>query len=98
MRQLLLFFLFATHAIFGFAQQGERAPVFKPFRVGYKNMIRVDSSRQYKQGTRVADRLHFRPVEIDIWYPASEDKMGQQMRYGEFLSLLEQRSNRFQND
>jgi len=41
------------------------------FSAGFTTKILVDSSRIYKQNTTAKDSLHFRPVELDIWYPAS---------------------------
>ncbi|HEV2478141.1 MAG TPA: hypothetical protein VGS79_00695 [Puia sp.] len=45
----------------------------------------------------MGDRLCFRPVELDCWYPAKAFGVSP-MRYGEFLELFEQRADRFQDD
>lgn len=68
------------------------------YQVGYRVVITVDSGRTYKPAVPVTDKFHFRPVEIDMWYPAIVSKIQRPMLYGAFLNLLEQRSNRFQND
>jgi CarboxypepD_reg-like domain/X-Pro dipeptidyl-peptidase (S15 family) len=66
-------------------------------QVGYRNMVLTDSSRRYKPGDQPGDRLCYRPVEIDCWYPA--ESIGEKpILYGEFLQLFQQRANRFQDD
>ncbi|HWY35811.1 MAG TPA: carboxypeptidase-like regulatory domain-containing protein, partial [Nitrosopumilaceae archaeon] len=68
------------------------------YNVGYQNIITTDSGRIYKPCVSKSDKFYYRPVEIDIWYPAINTENKLPVRYGEFLNLLEQRSNRFQND
>ena len=68
------------------------------YNVGYQNIITTDSSRTYKPAISKSDKFYYRPVEIDIWYPAINIENKSPVPYGEFLNLLEQRSNRFQND
>ena len=68
------------------------------YNVGYQNIITTDSSRTYKPVISKSDKFYYRPVEIDIWYPAINIENKLPILYGEFLNLLEQRSNRFQND
>ncbi len=68
------------------------------YHVGYQNITTTDSSRTYKPAISKSDKFYYRPVEIDIWYPAKNIENKWPVPYGEFLSLLEQRSNRFQND
>jgi hypothetical protein len=67
------------------------------YPAGYQNLMFTDSSRHYKPGAKKTDRFYFRPLEVDIWYPG---KLREQtpMPYGEFLNLLQERSNRFQDD
>lgn len=85
-------------AEFPFAQYAKKNDSFKLYKVGYKNIIAKDSSRVYDPKAGPTDRLHFRPLEIDLWYPAVNSKPNQLIQYGELISLLEERSNRFQND
>ena len=68
------------------------------FNVGYRNIFLTDSSRNYKLGVSTTNKLYFRPVEIDVWYPAAKPVSGNCLLYGAFLNLLEERSNRFQDD
>src|ERR1700722_20633126 len=67
------------------------------YRVGYENLFMTDSSRTYKPGSCAEDKLHYRPLEIDCWYPAAPSGSGPAIEYGEFLGLLQERSNRFQD-
>jgi len=66
-------------------------------QAGYRNIVLTDSSRRYKPGAHLGDRLYYRPVEIDCWYPATAAGASP-IHYGEFLQLLQQRANRFQDD
>jgi hypothetical protein len=48
----------------------------------------------YKPGAGPADILHFRPLDIDIWYPVQEQQGADSvLRFGDLLGLLEQRAN-----
>lgn len=66
-------------------------------QAGYRCIVLTDSSRHYKPGTTSGDRLYYRPVEIDCWYPAASAE-GNPIHYGEFLQLFQERANRFQDD
>jgi hypothetical protein len=68
------------------------------FDIGYRNIILTDSARHYKPGAPNSNKLYYRPVEIDLWYPAIISNFNHSIRYGAFLNLLEERSNRFQDD
>jgi dienelactone hydrolase len=68
------------------------------YKVGYQNIFCIDSSRMYKPGSSADNKLHYRPLEIDLWYPAVSIGSEPVIEYGEFLQLLQQRSNRFQDD
>ena len=66
-------------------------------QAGYRNIVLIDSSRRYKPGAHPGDRLYYRPVEIDCWYPATTAG-AKPILYGEFLRLFQQRANSFQDD
>jgi hypothetical protein len=68
------------------------------YKTGYRNILCIDSGRTYKPNTNAGHSLHFRPVEIDFWYPADDPGSAPSLAYGYFLGLLQERSNRFQND
>ena len=69
-----------------------------PYKTGYRNIQAIDSGRTYKPNTAADHPLHFRPVEIDFWYPAEDPGSVPPLSYGYFLGLLQDRSNRFQDD
>ena len=90
----LIGFLSQTFNIFS-----QRIQPTSTYSVGYKNIVLHDSSRIYKPNTSQPDLLHFRPIEIDVWYPAVSQKLNDEaMKYVEFVKLLQERSNRFQSD
>ncbi len=68
-----------------------------PYHAGFKTEILVDSSRIYKPNTDKKDSLHFRPVELDIWYPSSENS-GENLLFGDLFGLFEQRANKYQDE
>ncbi len=80
------------------AQNANGDDGLKNFKVGYQSIYAIDSSRIYKPGSTESNRLHYRPLEIDIWYPAIHTELKTPIQFGVFLKLLEQRSNRFQDD
>ncbi len=83
----LILFLF----LLGCSQ--EKNEKSKLYRAGFKIVRTVDSSRIYKQGTKPSDLLHFRPVDLDIWYPAKINEKDSALVYRKILSLLEKRAN-----
>lgn len=58
------------------------------YYAGYKTVHAVDRSRLYKPGTDPSHALYFRPVDIDIWYPATRSASDAAMVYKEFLNLF----------
>jgi CarboxypepD_reg-like domain/X-Pro dipeptidyl-peptidase (S15 family) len=93
MRYLLCLFFICEYTL---AQCQNAEPAL--YQVGYENVFMTDSSRIYKPGTHKEDRLHYRPLEIDLWYPATLTNPGPPIEYGQLLGLLQERSNRFQDD
>jgi hypothetical protein len=63
------------------------------YEAGYKSIQTVDRSRIYKPGTDTTDYLHFRPVDIDIWYPAKISETDSVLLFRDILGLLEKRAN-----
>ena len=64
------------------------------YEIGFNTLALIDSSRIYKTNTSEHDSLHFRPVEVDIWYP-SADKGSNELHFRDFLNALEVRANKF---
>jgi hypothetical protein len=92
-----LFFIgFLFQMFHAFSQNLQTLPVYT---AGYKNIVLRDSSRTYKPNALLTHSLHFRPIEIDIWYPSiSKNADAVSMKYVDFVTLLQERSNSFQND
>lgn len=60
---------------------------------GYKTIHSTDSSRLYKPGVSASNPLYYRPVDMDIWYPAVKPELSTGMIYKDFLSLFVNRPN-----
>lgn len=63
------------------------------FAAGFKTFHGTDSSRIYKPGTESTDYLHYRPLDIDLWYPAEVSEKDTALVFGDLLGLLEKRAN-----
>ena len=66
------------------------------YYAGFKTLQLIDSTRTYKPNTKPKDSLHFRPVDLDIWYP-SKEKNGKPMSFRDLFSLFEQRAVSYQD-
>jgi pimeloyl-ACP methyl ester carboxylesterase len=62
-------------------------------QVGFKIISTYDSSRTYKPNTSTSDKLHYRPIDIDLWYPADITRSDTTASFADFVHLVEQRSN-----
>ena len=67
------------------------------FYAGFRTIQIKDSTRTYKPNTKTTDRLHYRPVDLDIWYP-SKEKNGKPMLFRELFNLFEQRAVAYQDN
>lgn len=94
MKRGFLFSLFSLQIFFASSQTDQSAT----YVAGYKNIVVADSSRIYKPNSAITNPLHYRPLEIDLWYPASPQNTNSTLKYIDFISLLQDRSNRFQDD
>src|SRR6187397_1443780 len=65
----------------------------EPYQAGFKTIHTVDKSRIYKPNTDTADYLHYRPIDIDIWYPADSSAADSMLLVHDLLGLFEQRAN-----
>ena len=63
------------------------------YKAGFKTIHTVDKSRIYKQSTDTDDYLHYRSIDIDIWYPADSSATDTTLLVHDLLGLLEQRAN-----
>ncbi len=64
---------------------------------GFKTLRLEDNTRTYKPKTKKTDSLHYRPVDLDIWYP-SKEKKGKPMLFRDLFSLFEQRAVAYQDN
>lgn len=63
------------------------------YQAGYRVISFVDISRTYKPNVEQSDSLHFRPIDIDLWYPAQTLGSDSTLRFGYFMQLLQERAN-----
>ena len=63
------------------------------YKAGFKPIHTVDKSRIYKKNTDTTDYLHYRPIDIDMWYPADSSAADTVLLVHDLLGLLEQRAN-----
>jgi len=63
-------------------------------KAGFKTVHFVDTSRSYKPGTDATNYLHYRPIDIDVWYPADASAAADSLlSVDDLLGLLEKRAN-----
>lgn len=65
----------------------------RTYGAGYTSLHMIDSSRTYKPGTDKSDPLHYRPIDLDIWYPSDTNAVGTPMLVRDLFRLLETRAN-----
>ena len=63
------------------------------YKAGFKTIHTVDRSRIYKPNTDTTDYLHYRPIDVDVWYPADSSATDTILLVHDLLRLLEQRAN-----
>ncbi len=63
------------------------------YEAGFKIIQTADRSRIFKPGTDTSNYLHVRPLDIDVWYPASLSKNDSALLFRDILGLLEKRAN-----
>ena len=83
--KVLFAFLFLICGLFAYPQE---------YDIGFTSFVLTDSSRIYKPDTSQSDQLHYRPVELDIWYPAKAGN-NKPMLFGELFGLFEERAVRY---
>jgi hypothetical protein len=62
------------------------------YLAGFMTAHTVDTTRIYRPNTAKTDYLHYRPIDLDIWYPA-DSSGGTLLAVRDLLGLLEQRAN-----
>lgn len=63
--------------------------------IGFGAITTHDSSRLYKPNAPTSDPLHFRPIEMDLWYPAEANSTDTTAKFYDLVHLLEKRSASF---
>lgn len=69
----------------------------KSYNIGFKTLRLTDSSRTYKPNSPETDKLHYRPLDLDIWYPSTK-KDGNRLLFEDLYKLHEERANYYQDD
>ena len=87
------FTLIATLAVLMLVSCTNPQNIATPYVPGFRVIHAVDSSRIYKPNTATVDYLHFRPIDIDLWYPAQASEKDSVLTFGQALGLLESRAN-----
>ena len=88
MKNLLLSALILI--LFSCSETKKEQPV--SYRSGFKTIHAVDRTRIYKPGTDSTDYLHYRPLDIDVWYPAKVSENDSVLLFRSLLGLLEKRA------
>lgn len=70
-----------------------RMPTEPMHSAGFKTVKMVDRSRIYKPNTDTTDYLHYRPIDIDVWYPADTTAKDTTVNFKYFLDLFSSRAN-----
>jgi pimeloyl-ACP methyl ester carboxylesterase len=76
-----------------FSCSNEKNGYVNNFVAGFKTIQTKDTSRVYKPNTDTSDYLHYRPIDIDIWYPATDSSKDTALHFRNILGLLETRAN-----
>ncbi|TDW96316.1 dienelactone hydrolase family protein [Dinghuibacter silviterrae] len=63
------------------------------YTAGFKTLRLRDTTRIYSTNSDRGSELHFRPIDIDIWYPAKANSADTSMSVRNVFRLLEERAN-----
>lgn len=85
--------LFAIIISFSFKCTPSDINKSESYEAGFKIIQSVDTSRLYKPNTDTTDYLHYRPLNIDIWYPSISSATDSVLLFRNILGLLEKRAN-----
>ena len=76
---------------FGCSDSSKSKP--ESYGIGFRTLHGVDKSRLYKPNTDSSDYLHFRPIDLDIWYPAVPSNNDTVLAFRNILGLFDKRAN-----
>src|SRR3954469_2642973 len=85
--------LFTIILLFLFSFSARKNGDTKPYKAGFKIIKTIDKSRIYKPNTDTTNYLHYRPLDIDIWYPSITSGKGPALLFKNLLGLLDERAN-----
>lgn len=63
------------------------------FKAGFRVLNAYDSNRVYKPNTPINHPLHYRPIPIDVWYPATAGPPDSIPTFFDLVKLMEKRAN-----
>jgi hypothetical protein len=89
MKQIILYFLILSLI----SCSNSKRKKTESYEVGFKTIQTVDKLRLYKPDSDTNDYFHYRPLDIDIWYPAKISRPDTVLLFGNILELLEKRAN-----
>ena len=89
----IILFLTLTSFHNGLGQEFSKAS----YKAGFMTLHLIDSSRTYKPNSPNSDRLHFRPIDLDIWYPSNQKK-NNPLDFGDLFKLFERRASNYQSE
>lgn len=75
------------------ACSGHKKEHAESYAIGFREIHITDTTRVYKPATGITDYLHYRPIDLDIWYPADSITHDTALLFRDILGLLPQRAN-----
>ncbi|MDB5278694.1 MAG: hypothetical protein JWR61_3649 [Ferruginibacter sp.] len=63
------------------------------YKAGFKTIHWVDTSRIYRPNTDATNYLHYRPLDLDVWYPATAAATDSVLLFRNILGLFDERAN-----
>lgn len=89
MKRILSIYLVLT--CFACRSRQDKPP--ENYSAGFQTIHLVDSTRIYKPGASPGDSLQFRPIDLDLWYPAKLQPRDTAIIFRQLIGLLDQRAN-----
>ncbi len=93
MKRIFYFLILLIFPLLTFSQKNNPSK----FQVGFESIELIDKSRNYKPNTSQDNKLHYRPVDLDIWYP-TVDKNDNLLQFKDLFGLFEKRAIKYQDD
>lgn len=85
--------LFLLALLFLFACTTKEKPTTAPASAGFRIITTRDTTRLFKPGVADTNDLFYRPLDIDVWYPAELTAQDSALPLRSMIGLLEQRAN-----